>query len=408
MATRNRSLGVWLNGIRIGDIEPRKRGYAVSLRYNNEAFERWPGNTPVLSCSLPLVRGPLDATNFFRGVLPEGNQLNFLASMAKTSTIDVYGLLARYGRDITGAVVIADESPSSSPGDQIPYDDATLTAEVLALDERPLAIHDDSELSLPGLQNKLLLIKTPTGWARPVGGRPSTHLLKVEDRRFPGLATMEHHIMELAFRSHLTTATTEVVNIGDIPCLIVSRFDRHLDGDGNVARIHQEDLCQALDINVSAREGRAKYESYGGPSFRDIAVLLDRYAHDPQRDLVQLVRTMAFTVLTGNGDAHGKNLSLMHDQPGQISLAPLYDTVPTMMWPTLPDRAAMHVNHIPVLSRIGLNSMMTEVSRWPSFGTDAQSLIVELAGELRAQLESIPENLAEAIENRIRLVLSNV
>ncbi len=54
-----------------------------------------------------------------------------------------------------------------------PYDDQSLGEEVGVLDENPLGIHDDSELSLAGLQHKLLLVKTQNGWARsgPSAGR---------------------------------------------------------------------------------------------------------------------------------------------------------------------------------------------------------------------------------------------
>ncbi|MEZ5261137.1 MAG: hypothetical protein R2755_05025 [Acidimicrobiales bacterium] len=39
------------------------------------------------------------------------------------------------------------------------------------------------------MQNKLLLIRDGGAWFRPTGGRPSTHILKVEDRRFPVSST---------------------------------------------------------------------------------------------------------------------------------------------------------------------------------------------------------------------------
>jgi serine/threonine-protein kinase HipA len=53
---------------------------------------------------------------------------------------------------------------------------------------------------------------------------------------------------------------------------------------------------------------------------------------------------MVFTVLIGNSDAHGKNLSLLLDPPGRVRLAPLYDTVPTMLLGHLRVRCAMGIN----------------------------------------------------------------
>lgn len=82
--------------------------------------------------------------------------------------------------------------------------------------------------------------------------------------------------------------------------------------DQAVRRMHQEDLCQALAIDPRGQRGRAKYERAGGPSLRQAAELLDTYSPDPQAELDRLARIVAFTVLIGNADAHGKNLALLH------------------------------------------------------------------------------------------------
>lgn len=99
------------------------------------------------------------------------------------------------------------------------------------LEDRPLAIYDDSELSLAGLQHKLLLVATEDGWGRPVGGRPSTHILKLEDRRYPGMVTLEAACLRLARAIDLTTVDVSVERFSELDCLIVSRFDRAVDGD---------------------------------------------------------------------------------------------------------------------------------------------------------------------------------
>jgi len=57
-----------------------------------------------------------------------------------------------------------------------------VAAAVDALPDTPLGVLDDSELSLAGMQDKLPLVRTDAGcgWGRPVGGYPSTHILKVD------------------------------------------------------------------------------------------------------------------------------------------------------------------------------------------------------------------------------------
>ena len=323
----------------------------------------------------------------------------YLAAQAGVASNDLYGLLARYGRDVAGAVVVSDDDPQRRTGGAIPYDDSGLAEEVAGLEERSLALYDDSELSLPGLQNKLLLIRTEHGWARPTGGRPSTHILKVEDRRYPGLVSMEHAAMTLARRLGLTTAQTEVVSFGGVDCIIVSRFDRVVDG-GGIERIHQEDICQALDMNAEAHHGRAKYEQHGGPGFARIAMLLDRYSTQPQLELTRLVEVLVFNVLIGNADAHAKNISLLHDNPGVVSLAPLYDTVPTRLWPSLPDRAAMHVNGVSTLSRVTISDVVAEAQRWPFDSSAVRDTAEDLVATIKDEINLVPVALADAVSER--------
>lgn len=408
MARGRPPLGVWLYGQRVADIAQTGKAYALTMRYTSDACDRWPGNSPILSCSLPLGRSRLNPTEYFRGLLPEGKHLQHLAAQAQVTTNDLYGLLSRYGRDVAGAVVVSADDPATRPGDEIPYDAESLADEVAGLEDRPLALYDDSELSIPGLQNKLLLIRTRTGWARPSGGRPSTHILKVEDRRYPGLVSMEHAAMTLARELGLTTAETTTLTLGGLDCIVVSRFDRTFDDNGRLHRVHQEDICQALGLNPQANQGKAKYESHGGPALVRVAGLLDQHAADPVRELTRLVQAITFTTIIGNGDAHAKNLSLLHTAPGVIELAPLYDIVPTILWPKLPDRAAMHINGVSVLSRVRLSDVVAEAAQWSLNATVAEQVATDLVGRALNALTSIDAaagELADVITGRAKAFL---
>jgi serine/threonine-protein kinase HipA len=211
--------------------------------------------------------------------------------------------------------------------------------------------------------------------------------------------------MALAGRLGLTTAETEVVNLVGIACIIVSRFDRTVDADGELRRVHQEDICQALGVNPQANEGKAKYESHGGPGLAKVAALLDQHAAAPERELVRLVQAVAFTVIIGNGDAHAKNLSLLHTAPGVVELAPLYDTVPTALWPKLPDRAAMHVNGVTQLSRVTLDDLVAEAASWPLDPTDAEDAARDLVTRAMDALDTVPQPLADLIVRRAEMFL---
>lgn len=395
-------LAVWLHGLRIGTLTTNGKPYHLALRYSTEALDTWPGNTPLLSCSLPLTSRTLNPSAYFRGLLPEGDHFSRIAGRAGISVLDLHGLLARYGRDVAGAVTVLPdgEDPSGRTGGAVAYDDVGLAEEVEGLDTMPLAIHDDSELSLPGLQNKLLLIRHGGGWFRPTGGRPSTHILKVEDRRFPGLVTAEAAAMRLARRIGLTSVDVDVVTVAGMDCIVVERYDRVIGDGGHVERIHQEDVCQALGHDSEANRGAAKYERGGGPGLSDVAALLDRYAADPVAELRRLVRYVTFNTVIGNADAHAKNISLVHRRAGVVELAPLYDTVPTSLFPTLKDRAAMYVNGRTVLSRVTVDDVVAEAVGWSLDGSVARAEAVATAAAMAEAVDELPQDLAAVVRHR--------
>jgi serine/threonine-protein kinase HipA len=296
--------------------------------------------------------------------LPEGQALQALAADAGLAVNETFGLLARYGRDVAGALVIADGEPEERRFGVEPYTAGALEVAVDQLDEYPLGSHEDSELSLAGVQDKLLLVELEGGgWGRPLHGRPSTHILKRDDPRHPGLVDAEAHCLELARAAGLTSIESSLETIGENRCLIVSRFDRMREDD-RLRRLHQEDLCQALAVDPGDNRGRAKYERGGGPSLRQAARLLDSYAADPEAQLDRLVAVVTYTVLIGNADAHGKNLAFLHPDPERIELAPLYDTVPTALWPRLRTEAAMSIGGQVSLPDVTLDDIVREAAAW--------------------------------------------
>nr|WP_033342051.1 HipA domain-containing protein [Catenuloplanes japonicus] len=66
----------------------------------------------------------------------------------------------------------------------------------------------------------------------------------------------------------------------------------------------------------------------------------------------------------GDADAHGKNLAFLHPEPGVITLAPLYDTVPTMAWPKLRAEAAMSVGGVTRLPEVDRAALIREGVSW--------------------------------------------
>ena len=361
---RSRTASVWLHGSRVGQISSSSRT-DIRFEYDEAVRDAHPLNTPVLSCSLPTGLRPTTGRPFFAGLLPEGDHRRSLASRAGVLDTDVFGLLRAFGQDVAGAVVVGDTVAVRPHASTVPYSDEALDAEVTALSARvrPLAVYDDSELSIAGLQDKMLLVAMPDGrWARPVHGYPSTHILKLDDRTHRGLVVAEHTCLQIAQAAELPAAQSQLVRFGEADALVVRRFDRLPAGDRMPSRTHQEDVCQALGVDLEPSQGKAKYESDGGPSLRQVAGLLEAWGVPDER--YRLLDQVVFTVLTGNADAHGKNIAILHQRPGEIGLAALYDTVPTALWANLRTRAAMSIGGVIDLRQLDLSDIVREGTRW--------------------------------------------
>ncbi len=383
-------LRVWIHDQAVGSIERDKMG-EVRLRYSDTVRGSQPFNTPVLSCSLLLSTKQMKATAFVDGLLPEGDYRRWLAERARILATDSFGLIKHYGRDIAGAVQFLPEG-------EHPVDDAHWAIESLASDQlnqmiadlplNPFAIIDESELSLAGLQAKMLLVAQGDGtWARPLGGRPSTHILKRDSDRHPGVVAAECDALALARHVGLTTVNAHVERHGDYDCILVERFDRVIDDAGNVTgRVHQEDACQALGLSPLQ-----KYELHhggGGPTFQQVASLLDRYAADPVGELDRLAAVAAFTAIIGNADAHGKNTAFIIERNGSIRLTPLYDTVPTVLFPRLRAEAAMTLGGAVTFGGMNLAAIEREATRWHHSPKSAAAAATECADRMLDALDS--------------------
>lgn len=69
-----------------------------------------------------------------------------------------------------------------------------------------------------------------------------------------------------------------------------------------------------------------------------VASLLKAYGQSDE-----FVRQLAFNVAIGNADAHAKNYSVLL-AGSQVRLAPLYDSLPTYLYPKYDARLAMSID----------------------------------------------------------------
>jgi serine/threonine-protein kinase HipA len=296
-----------------------------------------------LSHSLPLQQERFSSKlcrGFFAGILPEESKREIVARNLGISKANDYAMLEQIGGECAGAVTFIPAGTALPPLD---YHYRKLTDDELLeiltlLPRRPLMAGEEGiRLSLAGAQDKIAVHVSGENISVPLGGAPSTHILKPAIERFEGLVFNEAFCMQLAKAVDLPVANTEIRKIGTVDYLLVERYDRHVDPKGNIHRVHQEDFCQALGI-VSEQ----KYQSEGGPSLKDCFKLLREISSRPVIDLANLLDGVIFNLLIGNHDAHGKNFSLLYGTQRTASqLAPFYDLVSTVYYPELSPRMAM-------------------------------------------------------------------
>ena len=339
----------------------------------------------------------------FGGLLPEGDGRETLARVLGVSPGNDYGLLAEVGGDCAGAITLL--TPAATP-DAAPsvraLDDEQLDAILRALPRRPLGAAPDEgvRLSLAGAQPKLPVVIEDGRVALPLNvATATTHILKPEPDRFPGLVANELFCMRLARAASLPVADVErATTVSGVPYLIVERYDRDLTHDP-IRRLHQEDVCQALGIPSDR-----KYQSEGGPGVRETVELLRSATGVPAQELPRFWEALVFNWLIGNCDAHGKNYSLLYDT-GAPTLAPLYDLVSTAAYEELTTRLAMRIDGATELAHVGMDAwaaLADEVGVSERFARRTTRAIVERVQAVAMDAaRSMPETSVDEIAGRI-------
>lgn len=322
-------LMVLLEGRTIGRVERLASG-ALRLRYE-EVYRDDPMAT-LLSVSMPPtqeVHGDARVTPWLWGLLPDNAEV--LARWGRDFGVSVaspFPLLGtQVGHDCAGAVQFCAPEDAddliSRPGET-----AWLTEAEIASRLRTLRADSTSwlgpgftgQFSLAGAQAKTALHYADGKWGTPTGSVPTTHILKPAVAGFEAQNVNEHLCLATARALGLRAATTRIERFEEETAVVVERFDRST-RDGTLARVHQEDLCQALSVPPAR-----KYQSDGGPTPGQIAELMRSTipGTDAEADVWRFADALAFNWLIAATDAHAKNYGLLL-AGNQVRLAPLYD-----------------------------------------------------------------------------------
>lgn len=286
-------------------------------------------NTPPLSVSLPVREEPYlndKPRAYFANLLPEGLAREAITRQLRLAYADDFGLLRAIGGDCAGAVRIfpGDEEPTSE-GNYEELTESELTDLVANLNTSPLG-KGKMRLSLAGAQTKVPIRIKGEKFYVPIGGAPSTHIIKVSPNYFPDTVENETFTMMLAKASGLNVPEVTMMRFGNVTGFVITRYDRHITENNAIRRLIQEDFCQVLGL-----EPEVKYQNSGGPGLAECFEILDNYSSDSIFDREQLLRWTAFNIAVGNADAHAKNLSLLYTKDG-IRLSPFYDLVSTVVY----------------------------------------------------------------------------
>lgn len=391
----------------IGRIE-RRRGGELQLTYD----ENWRSDDDAipLSLSMPLAlaeHGHESVHPFLAGLLPDNEEiLRRWGQKFHVSHRNVFGLLAEVGEECAGAVrfVLPDrvDAVLDPAAWNIEEQSEAQVAERLRALERDASawrvLSDGGQFSLAGAQPKLALQRSGDGWALPSGHAPTTHILKPPISGLPGHAENEHLSLRLAQEVGLAAANSDLLRFEDQVVVCVERFDRKLatpdPGTATTApippfaRIHQEDLCQALAVHPSA-----KYQNEGGPRPSDVIELILVQSKSPVRDVEAFLDALAFNWFIGGTDAHAKNYALLLERRGAVNLAPLYDLASALPYESL------ELRRTKLAMKIGGKYRMMEIRRhnWERLASDVGRQEDRVLARVVSMGERLPPALSAVV-----------
>jgi serine/threonine-protein kinase HipA len=309
----------------------RLPGDAISFTYHSSTPD-WNGREGSVSWSLPIDADyPLIITGgavppFFAGLLPEGVRLGIVTSSTKTSADDHFTLLLAIGADTIGNVRVL---PAGTPPPQTsPMFSPERDTDFRVVFQRLTGSVEADPVGLSGVQPKV----SAAMWSTPATTASGPAILKLNPPTgFPRLVENEHFFMRMAADCGLRSARTRLLHDGEgRSALLVDRFDRH----GSI-RLAQEDACQVVGLYPAS-----KYRIHTETAITALADACARGGGSRATAVLELLRVVVFSWLIGNGDLHGKNLSI-YCPDGFWRPTPAYDLLTTQPYTGWRDPMAM-------------------------------------------------------------------
>jgi serine/threonine-protein kinase HipA len=407
------NLDVYLHGQYVGKLSSDNA--TLAFAYDEHYLQT--KEAVKLSGALPLQKEAFThevTSAFFSGLLPEEDVRRHLARYLRLSEKNTFSLLKEIGGECAGAVSVYPTGVSPILNGKPTYrilNENEADEIFSALDKRPMmAGEEDVRISGAGAQDKLMIAFVDGKFAIPKGNTPSTHIIKPPIKGLEETVQNEFFCMRLAKAAGLPVPDVSISWIKDRPYYLIERYDRRKNKNGAVTRLHQEDFCQALHIPPEM-----KYESEGGPTLGQCFAVLDeriKLGLMAGKNKITLLQGVIFNFLIGNGDAHGKNFSILYDGESE-SLAPFYDLLNTIVYSnSFKARMAMKLNGKYKFNEVALrhfDGLSEAIGFKPDFTRKQihalSNTVVKAAASLCTELNSNPKT-ASPIYEKIRAVIA--
>lgn len=315
-----RRFGVWIGNRQAGSLHQRGdyTWFTAAEDYASDPFRPVLGLQFEQDLSARHARA-MRLPPWFSNLLPEGVLREWIADERGVPVSREMELLAQVGHDLPGAVRVLPEG-------EAPYDDSWDPAAHVRV-ESPDSKVPEWRFSLAGVSLKFSMLKTDDRLTIPAYGELGDTIVKCPDRIYQEVPRNEFTMMSLAKAVGIDVPDVWLVHrdeLSVLPSIVwpgreewayaIKRFDRDTDREP----IHIEDFAQVRNFYPE--------QKYNG-NFETVAALV--YRGQDLRALREFTRRLAFIILTGNGDAHLKNWSLIYANPRIPTLSPAYDLVAT-------------------------------------------------------------------------------
>ncbi len=263
---------------------------------------------------------------YFDNLLPEETLREALIKESGIQGDDAFALLQYLGAESAGSLVLLPPGVEAGPrGGLRALADDNLSQRIRDLPRQSLSTGAPKQMSAAGAQHKLLVVYRDGQLSEPVGGEPSTHILKPNHPSddYASSVINEYAIQRLGAMLGLGSPPVHRKYVPE-PVYLIQRFDRLSDARGMTQRLHVIDACQLLNKSRSFK--------YASASLQTLADCIAQCRNRAAARL-QLYRWLVFNLLIGNDDNHLKNISFMVSDQG-MEVAPPYDMLCTAVYRT--------------------------------------------------------------------------